>query len=131
MLMDTNPWLLGLTMVVTLLHTVFDILAFKNDIQFWKVCGAGRGWRVKDQVDPHRGCCCPRIAHFAGAECASRLHSPCRVTHHPATLHPVLTTPSPHHRGGGTARQRKSMAFTSLPARSIQIAPKWPRSTAP
>lgn len=32
------PWLLlqGLTMVVSLLHTVFDMLAFKNDIGFWK-----------------------------------------------------------------------------------------------
>jgi len=35
-LMDTNPWLLGLTMVVSLLHTIFDILAFKNDITFFK-----------------------------------------------------------------------------------------------
>eukprot|EP01118_Nematostelium_gracile_P005974 TRINITY_DN1907_c0_g1_i2.p1 TRINITY_DN1907_c0_g1~~TRINITY_DN1907_c0_g1_i2.p1 ORF type:complete len:565 (+),score=124.80 TRINITY_DN1907_c0_g1_i2:56-1750(+) len=36
MLIETNPYLLGLTMVVTLLHTVFDFLAFKNDITFWK-----------------------------------------------------------------------------------------------
>jgi len=36
MLTDTNPYLLGLTAVVTLLHSVFDFLAFKNDIQFWK-----------------------------------------------------------------------------------------------
>ncbi|KAJ9056568.1 hypothetical protein DSO57_1031642 [Entomophthora muscae] len=35
-LMDTNPWLLGLTMVVSLLHSLFDFLAFKNDIAFWK-----------------------------------------------------------------------------------------------
>ena len=28
--MDTNPYLLGVTMVVTLLHTVFEFLAFKN-----------------------------------------------------------------------------------------------------
>jgi hypothetical protein len=32
MLVETNPYLLGLTMVVTLLHTVFDFLAFKNGI---------------------------------------------------------------------------------------------------
>jgi len=32
-LLDTNPWLLGITVVVTLLHTLFDILAFKNDVQ--------------------------------------------------------------------------------------------------
>lgn len=36
MLIETNPYLLGLTFVVTLLHTVFDFLAFKNDITFWK-----------------------------------------------------------------------------------------------
>ena len=28
--MDTNPYLLAITMVVTLLHTVFEFLAFKN-----------------------------------------------------------------------------------------------------
>lgn len=36
MLIDTNPYLLGLTMAVSIFHTLFDILAFKNDIQFWK-----------------------------------------------------------------------------------------------
>ncbi|KAJ3336251.1 hypothetical protein HDU93_003361 [Gonapodya sp. JEL0774] len=36
MLIETNPILLAITMVVTLLHSVFDMLAFKNDIQFWR-----------------------------------------------------------------------------------------------
>ncbi len=36
MLVDTNPWLLGLTLFISIIHTVFDLLAFKNDIQFWK-----------------------------------------------------------------------------------------------
>jgi len=36
MLSDTNPYLLGLTLAVSILHTVFDFLAFKNDISFWK-----------------------------------------------------------------------------------------------
>eukprot|EP00742_Colponemidia_sp_Colp-10_P005287 GILJ01005648.1.p1 GENE.GILJ01005648.1~~GILJ01005648.1.p1 ORF type:complete len:640 (+),score=113.93 GILJ01005648.1:145-1920(+) len=36
MFTDTNPWLLGLTMVVTLVHMAFDFFAFKNDIAFWK-----------------------------------------------------------------------------------------------
>jgi hypothetical protein len=35
MFLETNPYLLGTTMIVTLLHTIFDFLAFKNDIQFW------------------------------------------------------------------------------------------------
>ncbi|CAP23556.2 Protein CBG03077 [Caenorhabditis briggsae] len=34
-LLETNPILLAVTMVVSLLHTVFEFLAFKNDIQFW------------------------------------------------------------------------------------------------
>ena len=36
MLLETNPFLLGTTFFVTLLHTIFDFLAFKNDISFWK-----------------------------------------------------------------------------------------------
>jgi hypothetical protein len=35
-LLDTNPYLLGITMVVSILHSIFDFLAFKNDIKFWK-----------------------------------------------------------------------------------------------
>jgi hypothetical protein len=35
-LLETNPYLLGITFVISILHTVFELLAFKNDIQFWK-----------------------------------------------------------------------------------------------
>lgn len=35
-LLDTSPILLGLTIVVSIAHSVFEFLAFKNDIQFWK-----------------------------------------------------------------------------------------------
>jgi hypothetical protein len=35
-LLETSPYLLGITFVVSILHTVFEFLAFKNDIQFWK-----------------------------------------------------------------------------------------------
>eukprot|EP00878_Enallax_costatus_P014291 GHUV01014949.1.p1 GENE.GHUV01014949.1~~GHUV01014949.1.p1 ORF type:complete len:567 (+),score=104.50 GHUV01014949.1:232-1932(+) len=34
--LEGNPYLLALTMAVSMLHTVFDFLAFKNDIGFWK-----------------------------------------------------------------------------------------------
>lgn len=34
---DTNPWLLGLTAVISIFHMLFDFLAFRNDISFWKV----------------------------------------------------------------------------------------------
>jgi hypothetical protein len=36
MLLETNPVLLATTMFVSILHMVFDFLAFKNDIAFWK-----------------------------------------------------------------------------------------------
>lgn len=36
MLLDTNPYLLAITVIVSILHTIFDMLAFKNDIAFFK-----------------------------------------------------------------------------------------------
>jgi hypothetical protein len=35
-LVDTNPLLLAVTVIVSLLHSVFDFLAFRNDISFWR-----------------------------------------------------------------------------------------------
>lgn len=35
MLADTNPVLLAVTLVVSVFHMLFDVLAFKNDISFW------------------------------------------------------------------------------------------------
>lgn len=35
-LLETSPILLGLTIVVSITHSIFEFLAFKNDIQFWK-----------------------------------------------------------------------------------------------
>ncbi|KAJ8385036.1 hypothetical protein AAFF_G00195660 [Aldrovandia affinis] len=34
-LLETNPYLLGVTIVVSIVHSIFEFLAFKNDIQFW------------------------------------------------------------------------------------------------
>ena len=47
MLLETNPYLLALTMIVSLLHTIFDFLAFKNDIQFWREKQTMEGVSVK------------------------------------------------------------------------------------
>ncbi|RHY28836.1 hypothetical protein DYB32_005669 [Aphanomyces invadans] len=33
---ETNPYLLAVTVIVSILHTVFDMLAFKNDVSFWR-----------------------------------------------------------------------------------------------
>ena len=35
-LLEGNPYFLGITFFVSILHSVFDMLAFKNDIGFWK-----------------------------------------------------------------------------------------------
>lgn len=34
-ILETSPYLLALTIIVSVLHSVFELLAFKNDIQFW------------------------------------------------------------------------------------------------
>ncbi|KAI8335347.1 cleft lip and palate transmembrane protein 1-domain-containing protein [Chlamydoabsidia padenii] len=36
MFLETNPILLAVTISVSLLHSLFEMLAFKNDIAFWK-----------------------------------------------------------------------------------------------
>ena len=35
-LLEGNPYFLAITFCVSILHSVFDMLAFKNDIGFWK-----------------------------------------------------------------------------------------------
>ncbi|KAF4632578.1 hypothetical protein G7Y89_g5554 [Cudoniella acicularis] len=35
-LLDTNPWLLGTTVVVSIFHMVFEMLAFKSDISHYR-----------------------------------------------------------------------------------------------
>jgi len=36
MLLDTNPWFLALTGLVSILHMVFEMLAFKSDVSHWR-----------------------------------------------------------------------------------------------
>ncbi|KAJ7771117.1 cleft lip and palate associated transmembrane protein [Mycena maculata] len=36
MLLETNPWFLGLTAAVSLLHMLFEMLAFKSDVSHWR-----------------------------------------------------------------------------------------------
>jgi len=50
LLMDTNPWLLAITAIVSLLHSAFDILAFKNDINFFKGKKSMEGLSLKSMV---------------------------------------------------------------------------------
>jgi hypothetical protein len=46
-LLETNPYLLGVTVIVSLVHTVFEFLAFKNDIQFWRTRKSMEGLSVR------------------------------------------------------------------------------------
>ncbi|XP_061369887.1 uncharacterized protein LOC133312662 [Gastrolobium bilobum] len=48
--LEGNPYLLGVTMMVSLLHSVFDFLAFKNDIQFWNKNKSMEGLSAKSVV---------------------------------------------------------------------------------
>jgi len=47
MWIETDKILLGVTAVVTVLHSLFEILAFKNDIQFWNNKDSMEGISVK------------------------------------------------------------------------------------
>jgi len=47
MFLDTNPYLLAVTIVVSLLHSVFEFLALKNDISFWKNLESHRGLSLR------------------------------------------------------------------------------------
>ncbi|KAL0448278.1 UNVERIFIED_CONTAM: Cleft lip and palate transmembrane protein 1 [Sesamum latifolium] len=48
--LEGNPYLLAVTMVVSLLHSIFDFLAFKNDIQFWNKNKSMEGLSAKSVV---------------------------------------------------------------------------------
>jgi len=47
MYLETDKILLAVTMIVSLLHTVFEFLAFKNDISFWNNKESMEGISVK------------------------------------------------------------------------------------
>ncbi|KAK0422658.1 hypothetical protein QR680_007704 [Steinernema hermaphroditum] len=46
-LLETNPYLLGITIIATVLHIIFEYLAFKNDIEFWRNCDSLEGLSVR------------------------------------------------------------------------------------
>ena len=83
-LLEGNPLFLALTFVVSLLHSVFDMLAFKNDIGFWKNKKTIEGLSVKTIIInvfcqvrvpvPMLGCWCynPSTLRWSGLERKSR-----------------------------------------------------------
>jgi len=44
---ETNIVLMSVTFVVSLLHSVFEVLAFKNDVEFWNNKDTMEGISVK------------------------------------------------------------------------------------
>ena len=50
MLLETNPFLLAVTAIVSILHTVFDMLAFKNDISFFKNKKSMEGLSIRSMI---------------------------------------------------------------------------------
>lgn len=50
MLSETSPWLLVVTFTVSCLHSLFDFLAFKNDVSFWRKNKSLAGLSVRAMV---------------------------------------------------------------------------------
>jgi hypothetical protein len=50
MFLETNPILLGTTIIVSCLHSLFEMLAFKNDIAFWKQKSNSAGISVRTLI---------------------------------------------------------------------------------
>ncbi|KAI8067324.1 cleft lip and palate transmembrane protein 1-domain-containing protein [Thamnidium elegans] len=50
MFIETNPILLGTTIAVSCLHSLFEMLAFKNDIAFWKQKSNSAGISVRTLI---------------------------------------------------------------------------------
>eukprot|EP00871_Galdieria_phlegrea_P002625 jgi/Galph1/3363/GphlegSOOS_G2036.1 len=50
MLLETNPYFLGITAAVTVLHTVFEFLAFKNDVSHWRNAKSMEGVSVRSMI---------------------------------------------------------------------------------
>mmetsp|Transcript_28550 Transcript_28550/g.69605 ORF Transcript_28550/g.69605 Transcript_28550/m.69605 type:complete len:716 (-) Transcript_28550:127-2274(-) len=50
MMMETNPYLLALTAIVSIFHMIFDCLAFKSDIQFWREKKSMEGLSVRSII---------------------------------------------------------------------------------
>jgi len=50
MFLETNPYLLVITLIVSVLHTIFDVLAFKNDIKFFKGNKSMEGLSLRSMV---------------------------------------------------------------------------------
>ena len=60
LLADTNPYLLALTATVSMLHTLFEMLAFKSDVKFWRQ-RASKSAEARPRAEKSAG---PRLSHW-------------------------------------------------------------------
>lgn len=60
-LLEGNPYYLALTFAVSVLHSIFDMLAFKNDIGFWKDKKSVEGLSIKTILI---NCVCQVLFHL-------------------------------------------------------------------
>ena len=58
-LLETSPWLLALTFLVSVLHMVFDFLVFKNEVQFWRQQRSLEGAHLVPCLFPMCSLSCP------------------------------------------------------------------------
>ena len=47
MILETDPILFIVTMIVSCLHSIFEMFAIKNDISFWKNVESHKGLSLK------------------------------------------------------------------------------------
>ena len=64
-LLEGNPVLLAITFAVSLLHSVFDVLAFKNDIGFWRNKKSMEGLSARSIVISAACQACPQLQWLA------------------------------------------------------------------
>ena len=83
-LLEGNPVLLAVTFAVSLLHSVFDVLAFKNDIGFWKNKKNVEGLSVRTilincfcQVRPRPATPCAVVSFCIRDACSVGCHAVC------------------------------------------------------
>ena len=51
---DTKTWLLAVTMLASVLHLLFEFLAFKSDVDFWRKNTSLRGLSVPGGAETWR-----------------------------------------------------------------------------
>ncbi|KAL3193409.1 hypothetical protein MRX96_017636 [Rhipicephalus microplus] len=107
--LETSPYLLAVTVVVSLLHSVFEFLAFKSDIQFWRNRKSLEGLSVRSGVLQ----CVP-------VRCGAPLHPGQRHQHSGAAL--GVCRPAHRHlenpQGGEHYCGQRKQAFWSVPSDS-------------